>query len=157
MPHAHPPTVPDHARLDANVRNIMIRAFLASMTALACAITLVACSTAASPGWCANGAIARLYLGLETPAGEVTDEQWQEFVAEVMTPRFPAGFTVIDGRGQWRDGRGHLVRESTRIVEFVHDGTPQQQARVRTVASDYKRQFNQQSVLVTQAPSSLCF
>ena len=42
-------------------------------------------------------------------------------------------------------------------MEFVHDGTPRQRARVRTVANDYKRHFNQQAVLVTQAPSSLCF
>jgi Protein of unknown function (DUF3574) len=156
-PHAHTRAVPDDARLCANVRDIMIRAFVASMTSLASATALVACSTVASPDWCANGAIARLYLGLDTPAGEVTDEQWRAFVADVMTPQFPEGFTVIDGQGQWRNGRGDLVRESTRIVEFVHDGTPRQRERVRTVANDYKRYFNQQAVLVTQAPSSLCF
>lgn len=109
------------------------------------------------PGSCARGAVSRLYLGVDTPLGEVTPAQWDVFVADVVTPHFPEGFTVYDGRGQWRSSHGELVTEHTRIVEFVHDGTPQQVARVRTLADDYKRSFRQQSVLVTQAPSVYCF
>ena len=125
--------------------------------ALATAISVAACSTPAPSRPCANGAISRLYLGTDTPAGAVTEAQWHAFVADTVTPRFPDGFTVIDGHGQWRDDRGHLVRESTRIVEFVHDGTSDPRARVQAVAGEYKRTFSQQSVLVTQAPSVLCF
>ena len=121
------------------------------------AVLLGACASTAHAPACATGAVSRLYLGLETPAGEVTDTQWQTFVTNRVTPRFPEGFTVIDGHGQWRDGNGQVVRESTRILEFVHDGTPEPGARVQSVASDYKRTFSQHSVLVTQAPSSYCF
>ena len=118
----------------------------------------VLCACAARPvSSCSDGAISRLYFGLDTPAGEVTREQWETFVSDVVTPRFPDGFTVIEGRGQWRTSHGDLVTEHTRIVEFLHDGTPAQSARVRLLADDYKRSFRQQSVLVTQAPSTFCF
>ena len=133
------------------------RVFITTTIALATATALAACGPFTRPDSCADGAISRLYFGMDTPAGAVTDEQWQAFVDDVMTQRFPGGFTVIDGRGQWRDGRGQLIHEPTRIVEFVHDGTPQQRAHVRAVASDYKLHFSQQAVLVTQAPSSVCF
>lgn len=137
--------------------NSMTHILNARVAAFAMATALVACGPSAPVEGCSTGTISRLYLGQETPAGTVTDEQWKTFVADVMTPRFPAGFTVLDGRGQWRDRQGGLIHEPTRIVEFVHDGTPQQRALVRGVASAYKHRFSQQSVLVTQMPTTLCF
>ena len=127
------------------------------LATLTMVLSLVAYDPDAPVDGCAAGATSRLYFGLDTPAGALTDEQWQSFVVDIVTPRFPAGFTVFDGRGQWRDPQGELIHEPTRIVEFVHDGTQQQQAAVRNVASAYKHRFNQQSVLVTQMPTSLCF
>jgi hypothetical protein len=83
--------------------------------------------------------------------------QWRAFVAESVTPRFPAGFTELEAQGHWRDGRGTTIEEGTRIVEIVHDGELVSRERVREIAADYKHRFAQQSVLITQAQSFHCF
>jgi hypothetical protein len=43
--------------------------------------------------------VERLYFGLNTPQGAVSESEWESFLAEIVTPRFPSGLTVIDGRG----------------------------------------------------------
>jgi hypothetical protein len=106
---------------------------------------------------CAEGIVSRLYFGQTTPAGIVTEAQWRSFVLESVTPRFPSGFTELQARGRWRDGRGAMIDEATRIVEIAHDGAPVSNALVRVVAADYKSRFEQQSVLVTQFTSFQCF
>ena len=106
---------------------------------------------------CTEGSVSRLYLGQTTPAGVVTETEWRSFVAESVTPRFPAGFTELHAHGHWRDDRGSIIEEDTRVVEIVHDGARLSRERVRRVAGDYKLRFGQQSVLITQAGSFHCF
>ena len=106
---------------------------------------------------CAEGVVSRLYVGQTTPTGVVTEAEWRVFITESLTPRFPAGFTELRAHGHWRDDRGTVIEEDTRIIEIVHDGTPRNRERVRAVAADYKSRFAQQSVLITQAQSSHCF
>ncbi|GGT90977.1 DUF3574 domain-containing protein [Streptomyces violascens] len=54
-----------------------------------------------------------LYFGTGRHNGEppITDDQFMKFVADVITPRFPSGLTVQQGRGQWRDKTGSINRE----------------------------------------------
>jgi Protein of unknown function (DUF3574) len=106
---------------------------------------------------CSEGVVSRLYMGQNTPVGAVTELQWRAFVAESVTPRFPAGFTELQAQGHWRDDRGTTIEEGTRIVEIVHDGERLSRERVREVAADYKHRFAQQSILITQAQSFHCF
>ena len=106
---------------------------------------------------CAEGMVSRLYFGQATPMGAVTSAQWRAFVAQSVTPRFPAGFTELQAQGHWRDDHGTVVEEETRIVEIAHNGASLSREHVRAVAAEYKRQFAQQSVLVTQFRSFQCF
>ena len=46
----------------------------------------------------------------------VGEEQWQDFLAKTITPRFSAGLTVLDGRGQWLAPGGNLQREPAKVV-----------------------------------------
>ena len=109
------------------------------------------------PAACSEGAVSRLYAGQITPNGAVTDAQWRVFIAESVTPRFPAGFTELQAQGHWRDDRGAIIEENTRIIEIVHDGTSANHKRIRAMAADYKSRFAQQTVLITQAQSFHCF
>lgn len=106
---------------------------------------------------CSQGAVSRLYLGQTTPTGVVSGTDWRAFVAESVTPRFPAGFTELQAQGRWRDDRGVTTEEDTRIIEIVHDGELRSRVRVREIAAAYKHRFAQQSVLITQAQSFHCF
>ena len=61
-----------------------------------------------------------LYFGRDKPAGgEVSDAEWAVFLADTMTPQFPAGLTVIDARGQHRDPAGVIGSERTKLVVVV--------------------------------------
>src|SRR5262245_1539616 len=63
----------------------------------------------------------RLFFGRAIPTGgTVSDEQWDEFAREEITPRFPSGLTVCQAQGQWLDPRGVLVHEPVMIVEIIH-------------------------------------
>lgn len=117
---------------------------------------LAACATPPAGETCTVGTLSRLYLGLTTPTGVVTETQWQRFVAETVTQHFPAGFTVLAAQGQWRAADGTSHQEKTRVLEVVHDDDPLARAHVQAVAHDYKRRFAQESVLVTRAPVRQC-
>ena len=97
---------------------------------------------------------AQLFFGRNI-AGQpgVSEAEFQRFVDQEITPKFPDGLTVMDGGGQWRGDENKLIREASKVVLIVlpnkgHDGL----ARLDAVRNAYKSRFHQDSVLlVTQA------
>src|SRR5438105_1109550 len=62
-----------------------------------------------------------LFFGLSVPdGGQISEQAWQTFVDETISPRFPDGFTVIDGVGQWRESSGKIARERSKILLVLH-------------------------------------
>lgn len=89
-----------------------------------------------------------LYFGRAIPAGgEVTDEQWRQFLAEVVTPRFPAGFSVLEASGQWRGDDGAVAREASQVLLIYHAPDADSQRKVNEIADAYARMFGQESVM----------
>jgi hypothetical protein len=145
--------------LRLGVQHVEIRRFLAQLLLV---LSGAAVAVGVAPGGgaessCWRGTVSRLYLGQSTPTGVVTEAQWRAFVAEAVALRFPHGFTELSAHGHWRDDRGTAIAEQTRIVEIAHDDSPQVRERIRGIATDYRRRFAQQSVLVTQTQSLQCF
>jgi hypothetical protein len=92
--------------------------------------------------------LERLYFGRNIgDSAVVSDSAWAVFVREVLTPTFPEGATVWDAAGQWRAPDGTTVRERSFVVEHLHIVTPEIERRVLSVMHEYKRRFQQQSVL----------
>lgn len=88
----------------------------------------------------------------------VSDADFRRFAAEEITPRFPDGFTVLDGVGQWHDpARDRLVREKAKLVTLVFAEDPAKTAALTAIADAYKRRFSQQGVLVAVRPSCVSF
>ena len=87
----------------------------------------------------------------------VSDRAFADFLAEEVTPRFPDGLTVIDARGQWRDGAGVLVREPGKVVLLVFADDAQKRAGLAAIAETYKRKFRQQSVVTTVRAACVSF
>jgi len=107
---------------------------------------------------CRDRVLERLYFGLAIPGGgEVASADWEGFVDREITPRFPDGLTVHAARGQWRGAGGAIVREGSRVVEIVHDGSAAAEGRVAEIVSGYKARFRQESVLRTRSPVVACF
>lgn len=98
-----------------------------------------------------------LYLGRSIPGGgEVGDAALARFVAEEITPRFPDGFTLLDGAGAWRDrASGETIRERTKILVVLHP--PARRGAVEEIAAAYARRFGQQSVLRVETPADVTF
>jgi hypothetical protein len=106
---------------------------------------------------CAHRAQARLYFGLHGPAGEVSTADWEWFLAGVITPRFPSGLTILEARGQWRGGSHGVEREPTRIVEIVHDASPQATEAIDHIVAIYKTRYGQEAVMVAHSKLDVCF
>jgi hypothetical protein len=78
-------------------------------------------------------------------------------VDEHVTPRFPAGLTVIEARGQYRTRAGQLVREPSSLLILIHDGSEASRGAIEEIRRIYKRLFDQESVLLISAPARVSF
>ena len=123
----------------------------APIRASAVALAIVgasACMGAKKPPGLKAAHVERLYFGRNIgDTATVSDSAWAGFVRSVLTPAFPEGATVWDAAGQWRAPNGELVRERSFVVELVHLVTPDVEARVQQVMTNYKKRFAQKSVL----------
>ena len=89
-----------------------------------------------------------LYFGRNRPdGGTVGDAEWRAFLDEVVTPRFPAGLTVVEATGQWKGESGVVEQERSEIVTLLHDGGAAARQGVRELTAEYKRRFHQEAVL----------
>jgi hypothetical protein len=100
----------------------------------------------------------RLFFGRVIPGGgEVTDSQWNAFVAEVIVPRFPEGFTVWRANGHWKGDDGASVSEQTWVLEIVHRRDPAVDAKLEQIALTYRERFNQDAVMRIRTRGELTF
>ena len=93
-----------------------------------------------------------LYMG-----GDVGQMEWDKFLDEEVTPRFPRGFTVVDAHGQWQEMNGQISKEGSRILIILVPDTITASAYVGAVAAAYSDRFDQDSVLKAQSPVCAAF
>lgn len=96
-----------------------------------------------SDGWIRE----ELTFGSDIPGGgSVTELDWQNFLADIITPRFPQGFSVSSGYGQYRMRNGELVKEKNWVVViYLAPGTPE--LAIHEIIQAYKKRFKQESVM----------
>ena len=88
----------------------------------------------------------------------VSEADWNRFLDEEVTPRFPDGLTVISANGQWRDTeRGNVVQEPSKVLVLVLGDEAKDKPRVAEIAMAYKQRFKQQSVLTMLRPACVSF
>ena len=93
-----------------------------------------------------------LYFGTSTPTGAVSDEQWKGFLADAVTPRFPAGLTHWQASGQWRSA-DNIILENAYVLNILRQDTPDSDNRIVELTMLYKQQFDQESVLRVSSPA----
>jgi hypothetical protein len=138
------------------------RAFLAAL----CLATLSACAPAGGPRP-ATPAIAgggeewlrsELYFGTSKKDGTtVSSAEFQAFVDEEVTPRFPDGLTILDGYGQYRNRAGRIAKEGAKILVIFHPASAQSEKALDEIRAVYKQRFNQESVLLIRAGARVSF
>jgi hypothetical protein len=88
-----------------------------------------------------------LYFGMARPQGSVSELEWQIFLRDEVTRRFPDGLTVWEAEGQWRTPAGSIDREASKVLLLVHLDTAAARQSVQSVIEAYRKAFGQQSVL----------
>ncbi|MBB5157611.1 DUF3574 domain-containing protein [Saccharopolyspora phatthalungensis] len=91
-----------------------------------------------------------LFFGTARPGGgqPVTDDEFRAFVDGSVTPQFPAGLTVQDGYGQYRDVNGMIERERSYeltlfylVAEYAANDP-----KIERIRAEYNARFGQESV-----------
>ena len=91
-----------------------------------------------------------LYMGMSIPGGgTISDLDWERFLSEVVTPLFPDGFTVLGGRGQYREASGPIAQEPSHVLVFLYRRADRKAAggKIESIRSEYNKRFLQESVL----------
>lgn len=89
-----------------------------------------------------------LYFGRNIgTTGQVSERQFQRFLKDVVTPRFPDGLTVYDANGQFLDSDRDLIREPSKVISLAYESNAENQQAVNEIITLYQQQFQQESVL----------
>ncbi len=98
----------------------------------------------------------QLYMGRGASEGEVVDDsEWDAFLADAVTPRFPDGLTVLDGMEQWRGSDNIIQKETTKVLITLASDNDEDAKDL--IAEEYKQRFNQESVLKTVNKTCIAF
>ena len=89
--------------------------------------------------------------------GSPSEAAFAGFLDASVTPRFPAGLTVLDAGGRWRAPDGRLIQERSKLVLIVTPDTPDAVPRLQAIRDEYKARFHQQSVGLLLAPTCADF
>ncbi|HEX6958846.1 MAG TPA: DUF3574 domain-containing protein [Ferrovibrio sp.] len=79
--------------------------------------------------------------------GKVEPADWSRFVDEAIRPRFPDGFTILDGQGAYRSADADIVREEAHVLVVARPNSAEIDGKLDAIAEDYKARFHQESVL----------
>ncbi|HES76154.1 MAG TPA: DUF3574 domain-containing protein [bacterium] len=92
-----------------------------------------------------------LYFGTDKPIEHVTPEDWNQFLGETVTPRFPEGFTTWQASGQWNSSSGTIIREPSHVLSLVHPESATAEKSIEELVASYKERFHQEAVLRVSA------
>ena len=103
----------------------------------------------------------RLYFGLgpaDAPDKGVPEAAWRDFLDKEVTPRFPAGLSVIDVYGQWQ-GKQQKTPERIRTKLLIVDypATAENAAKVEAIRVAWKQKTGDQSVMKVTTPADVSF
>jgi hypothetical protein len=152
----------DLARMDIAMifgRMISCRTF-ACRTAAATLLAAVLASTAPAVVAAQDAAAAArnavqstLYFGLKSQNGAgVSEQEWAAFLAEVVTPRFPDGLTVVSAYGQGSSpGPDAVLAELTKVLIIVHSDNKRDAEKIAEIKAKYSKQFDQPGVFHTES------
>lgn len=99
-----------------------------------------------------------LYFGRNrSDGGEVSQEEFDDFLSEFITPRFPDGLTVIKARGQFLNSQGDVERERSVVLILLYPVAARREKHVKVeeIREEYVTRFKQQSVLRVDYPLPL--
>ena len=98
----------------------------------------------------------KIFCGMSRDGGTVSEAEWQRFCDEYVSAEFPDGYTALEATGYWKsEDAPATMREDSRILVILAPSGAGE--KVRRIAQQYRRLFQQESVLVTTSPSDAVF
>jgi hypothetical protein len=92
----------------------------------------------------------QLFLGMATPTGSVSEQQFSDFVEKEVVPRWKEGFTILSGQGLWYSEQRRVTeREPSRVLVRFHDGGQAASGDIEAIRAAYIKAFTQDAVLRT--------
>jgi hypothetical protein len=115
----------------------------------------------AHPGHAQGWVDTKLYFGLG-PADDlnkgVSETAWRDFLDKEVTPRFPAGLSVLDVYGQWQSKNETAPeRVRTKLLVIDYADTAENRARIDQIRSAWKQRTGDESVLMVTEPAEVSF
>ena len=130
--------------------NKSIRAFGICVLML-CGMLFSGCATGDASAWREY----KVFCGMSSKNGEVSEEAWQRFCDRHVTTAFPGGYTVLDATGYWRSGPDTAEKERTKVILVVAPAEARE--KVASVARRYREEFDQNAVLVSSSETEMDF
>src|ERR1043165_8552496 len=123
----------------------MIRQLVISVAII---LTLSSCSRTNRTTGSEKVMADQLFFGRNVKGVQVvSDSAWSNFLADIVTPRFPKGFTFWPATGQWRYGNDQIEREASFVLELLHPPSMAADSNIIAITAAYKLRFHQESVL----------
>lgn len=94
-----------------------------------------------------------IYFGLDIPGGGVvSEEQFDNYLQDVVTKEFPKGLTAFDAYGQMQNKDGSIEKQTTKVVLLVHEDSSAGGMAVKRVIDQYRSSFGAPQVMRTASP-----
>jgi hypothetical protein len=115
----------------------------------------------AHPGQTKGWVDTKLYFGLgpvDHPEQGISETQWREFLDKQVTPRFPAGMSVLDVYGQWQGkGQPAPARLRSKMLIIDYPDTQENRDKVEAIRVAWKQMTGHQSVMRVTEPADVSF
>jgi hypothetical protein len=115
----------------------------------------------AHPGQTQGWVDTELYFGLglaDHPEQGINEDQWRAFLDREVTPRFPAGLSVVDVYGQWQ-GKGQTTpaRLRSKLLIIDYPNSPENRDKIEAIRAAWKQMTGDKSVLRVTKPADVSF
>lgn len=118
------------------------------------ATMLTGCHTPKGQAW----ERSEVYFGLSRPDGSlISDTEWQKFLDEAVTPKFPSGLSVVNVAGQWRNATGHIDHEQSRVLVLLHKRDAAMEKQIDEIRTAYCQRFHQEAVMKVTSKAHVAF
>jgi uncharacterized protein DUF3574 len=103
----------------------------------------------------------KLYFGLgpaDHPQQGVSETVWRDFLDKEVTPRFPAGLSVLDIYGQWESkdsSTPERLRSKLLVIDYAD--SVENRAKIAAIRAAWKQKTGDQSVLMVTEPADVSF
>jgi hypothetical protein len=115
----------------------------------------------AHPGQTQGWVDTRLYFGLglaDHPEQGISEANWRAFLDKEVTPRFPAGLSVLDVYGQWQGKeQTEPKRLRSKMLIIYYADNAENRAKIDAIRAAWKQKTGDQSVLRVTGPVDVSF